>query len=641
MNNTNITSDLQFLKGEERPSDLIPREFLANMQFRSSLIKWAMGSEQNQQTIISACTRDFMFFVDTFVWASDVKRHPENPDRPFIAWDFQREVLEDMRDAIGKRSVGIVKSRDIGGSTMPLIVFKHILLFSHNHTLMILSRNERLVDDASNPDSLFAKMDYMMRWLPSWMTANISRKKLTYENLRNHNTINGSSSNADAGRGGRNQGVFIDEHAAWDRRESIDLIGSLQHNTKCRIWVSTPKGVNNGFHQIITSGATNVHKLHWSKHPIHGSGLYTSDQGKRILLDKEYWKHTTPNEILKHYPELKKKFPEGEGLAADTYPFILDGKVRSPYYDYESYMCPIPKLIAQELDMDFIGSGSPFFDNDELRTYTAQFSQKPFHCGEFTYELNDDESVKWAKSDTGRFQLWMNLDAQGKPANDRAYVIGVDISAGTGASNSHISVGDCLQRSKVAGFTTPHMRPERFAEYVYAVGKFFHFPMICFEGGGVGSDFGARLKELHYPSLYYMTKTSGKKAEKPGVFPTKDSKRNLLTEYGRALTMREFTNPDEVAVNECQCYEFCENGLIAHVESVKSADPSGAKGNHGDRVIGDALNWMLMKGWKRPESPEIVSRNSFAYLQKQLGRDDSNRSRWTPRDQPRRWSLVR
>jgi hypothetical protein len=370
--------------------------------------------------------------------------------------------------------------------------------------------------------------------------------------------------------------------------------------------------------------------------------LYTADKGKLKIIDDAYWRITAPRDILQHYPELEKKFPPSDGLAVHTYPFILDGKLRSPYYDYECQQCPIPKLIAQELDMDFIGSGSPFFDLDEIREYVRLFSRQPFVTGELSYDV-EYEKVDWAPSKEGRLQLWFHPDHLARPAKDRKFVIGCDISAGTGVSNSHISVGDCRMRCKTAGFTTPSMRPERFAEYVYAVGRWFNDALVGFEGSGVGRDFGSRLRELGYPNLYYMTKSGprGTKSEIPGLFLNADSKRGLLTEYGRALTTREFTNPDETAVNECQMYEWSETQGVVHVDSIAAPDPSGAKKNHGDRVIGDAIDWMLLRRTKRPDSPEIVSRNTLAHLFRDLEHAEARRGSWSPRDKPRPWCLVR
>lgn len=640
-----MTQALSHVETELRPSRMVPKELEANLEFRVAMLKWAAESPANQQTLMAACARDIIFFADVFVWALDVKRYPDEPDRPFITWNFQEDVLRDIDAAIGKRSVGIIKSRDIGGSTMPLIVFDKHLLFASFVTLMVASRNEKLVDDANNPDSLFYKLDYLHRWLPSWMTSCLDtpRRKLVWKNTATGSSIIGSSTTADMGRGGRKHAVLIDEHAAWDRKDSIELIGSLQHNTRCRIWASTPKGVGNGFYQIITAGNIRVHELRWSQHPIHGAGLYTTDKGKLKIIDDEYWRHTTPADILERYPELDKKLPPSDGLAVETYPFILDGKVRSPYYDYECLMCPIPALIAQELDLDFIGSGSKFFDSDDIREYIRVFARKPFHSGEISYDdvLLDYERIDWAVSKSGRLDLWFHPDHLGHPPKDRKFVLGVDISAGRGVSNSVISVGDCRMRCKTAGFTTAHMGPVRFAEYVGAVGMWFNKALIVFEGSGVGREFGDRLQELRYPNLWYMKKVGGKKAEKPGFYPNEDTKRGLLTEYERAISTREFTNPDAIALNECLAYEWTDTQRVVHVGSITAADASGAKKNHGDHVIADALAWMLLRGTRKPDSPEIVSQNTMAHLFREQERAEAREGSWSPLDKPRPWCLVR
>jgi hypothetical protein len=357
----------------ERPSELIPRGLVENVQFRVDLRQAAASDEAVRQAIVNACTRDPFFFYDAFVWVHDPKRHPDHPDRPFITWPFQREVLEDIDASIGRKSLGIVKSRDVGGSTMPLASFWRVLLFKRGQTLMLMSRNEKFVDDPRNPDSLFYKLDYMRQWTPSWMTAGLDRVKLAYTNTSIGSSIIGSSTTGDAGRGGRKQGIFIDEFAAFDVKESFAVIGSVAHNTRCMIYASTPQGVGNGFHTIISEENVTVHRLHWTRHPVHGQGQYTAEDGKVKFLDA-FWETATVGEILDYFAELKKHFPDKPAateLARLHYKFVLDGKVRAPYYDHCCLMTPVPRLIAQELEMDFIGSGSTFFDRDEIDEYIA------------------------------------------------------------------------------------------------------------------------------------------------------------------------------------------------------------------------------------------------------------------------------
>lgn len=627
------------------PSDLVPKDLEGNVRYRYELLRWSVGRPDRQQVIIDACARDLFFFTDAFVWVSDVRRYPREPDRPFIAWPFQREVMLDLDASIGRKHVGIVKSRDTGGSTIALIVLDRRLLHVYGQTMMVMSRTQRLVDDPRNPDSLFAKLDYMHRWMPSWMTASLERVEMSCVNHRTRSNIVGSSTTGDAGRGGRKQVILVDEFAAFDKKESFEVLSSVFPNSRCVVFASTPKGIGSGFHKIITEENISIHRCHWSKHPVHGRGLYTSENGRVKLLDEEFWRTTTTKDLLDYYPELAKRLTPvstggtgSDGLAVDGYVFVLDGQwpIRAPYFDHFELLCPIPRIISQELEMDFLGSGSAFFDLEEVRDYVRLFGKQPMHEGEITWD-EDLQTVRWSESSTGRMQLWFHPDVHGRPPGDRGYIIGCDISAGTGASNSHLSVSDTRLRAKVGGMTTAHMRPEAFAEYVMAVGRWFNDARIVFEGSGCGSAFGARIKELGYANLYFMTRSSGVKAEKPGWFPNEEMKRNLLTEYGRALTMREFTNPDSTAVNECQMYEWTENG-VQHVDASGSVDASGAKKNHGDRVVADALNWMLLRKVQIAEPQEKIKRDTVGWMELMDEQRNVNGNSWGPVDPVPAWS---
>jgi len=52
-------------------------------------------------------------------------------------------------------------------------------------------------------------------------------------------------------------------------------------------------------------------------------------------------------------------------------------------------------------------------------------------------------------------------------------VVAVDISAGTGASNSVIVVGDKKTGEKVAEFASPYLKPHELAKLAVAIGKWF------------------------------------------------------------------------------------------------------------------------------------------------------------------------
>jgi hypothetical protein len=201
-------------------------------------------------------------------------------------------------------------------------------------------------------------------------------------------------------------------------------------------------------------------------------------------------------------------------------------------------------------------------------------------------------------------------------------VIGVDVSAGTGISNSCLTVGDKKTGEQVAIFVDPYIRPEQLADYACALGRFFagvtsKEAYMIWEGQGPGSDFGARLRELGYSSLHFHVQenTINKKvSKKPGWFSTGDGKRNLLTEFGRAMTAGELILRDKLTIQECSHYVWDAGGII-HAKTKSAMDPSGAKNNHGDRAMAAAIMWKGLRAGigARKKEEEIVLPGSFEF----------------------------
>ena len=54
-------------------------------------------------------------------------------------------------------------------------------------------------------------------------------------------------------------------------------------------------------------------------------------------------------------------------------------------------------------------------------------------------------------------------------------------------------------------------------------------------------------------------------------------------------------------MRECREYVFSQTGGLVHARSRSAIDPSGAKDNHGDRVIADALCAKICHGMSNPK----------------------------------------
>ena len=533
-----------------------------------------------------ACRLDPLLFINVFGWTYDPRAEPF-PKLPFVLYEFQETAILDIIRAVNRHDILAEKSRDMGASWIIVSAITWLWLFRPMQSFLFVSRSEALVDDSGNPKSLFWKFDFLLNNLPPWLrpqgyNSNEHRKQLHAENPENGSVIDGESTNKDVARGDRRTAIVLDEFAAVEVNGHRTL-ASTRDATKCRIFNSTPKGTNNAFYDIRQTGIERL-RLHWSVHPEKSRGLYTTDEnGNLKVLDPE------------GYPE--------------NYHPILDGKVRSPWYDEECKRCANPQEIAQELDIDYLGSGSQYFTPEKIQEAIRKHARPPITVGELDYDTQTAEPTEFRENPEGRLELWFYLDKDGKPPLDRKIVLGVDISAGTGASNSVIVGYDAVTREKVLQYRNPFIRPEALAYQAVAIALWLGKAFLIWERNGPGRQFGSRVMDLHYGNVYCKRRIeaySKEVSDVPGWDSTPDSKKVLLGSYREAVERDQVSNRSKEALEECLEYIFTPSGAVEHSRSLSKLDPSGAKANHGDTVIADALCVMGMD--ERKNSPEAKRR---------------------------------
>jgi len=134
--------------------------------------------------------------------------------------------------------------------------------------------------------------------------------------------------------------------------------------------------------------------------------------------------------------------------------------------------------------------------------------------------------------------------------------------------------------------------------------------MLIWESNGVGRQFGARVMDLNYGDVYYRKKEdtiTKKETLTPGWASSKETKLVLLGEYRLAVERQKIFNFSGIALDECLEYIFNSMGGVEHSKESNKEDPTGARENHGDRVIADALAWRGMTDRKpsiQEDSPD-------------------------------------
>lgn len=185
----------------------------------------------------------------------------------------------------------------------------------------------------------------------------------------------------------------------------------------------------------------------------------------------------------------------------------------------------------------------------------------------------------------GNLKVWTPLDVFLKPRDDHDYVIGVDISQGTGASESAASVVDRHTGEKVAELADNSITPNHFAELCVALCHWFKGPggrpaFLIWEATGPGRTFGKTvIEECRYGNIYYATndqKISKRESDKPGWFSTSEGKKDLLANYRDVLFSKGFINPSKKALRQASEFVYLPNGRIEHgVQSTRLTPPIG------------------------------------------------------------------
>lgn len=575
-------ADLSDFPGASDLHERIPKNVIDNSKWRRKLLLKAAGSQKIRERELARCAEDLLYFVNAYCWTYDVLRS-EDPNVPFVTYDFQERALLGIESRIGKQGVVLEKSRDMGGSWLCLLPLFGSFVFKTDHPLMIVSRKSELVDlhPKFSPDTLFWKLDYLWRNLPGWMRPPIERSKMHMFNPEGRNVFDGASTTGDIARGGRRIAIMIDEFGAFDKTQAFMARSAIQMATNSPIYNSTPGVMNDEFKRVCDNLAFHKIQLRWQEWPEKAAGRYRSKGGTIEILDPTY------------------RFPP-------NYRFMYDGLERSPYFDLEDEKLQSLSQLARELNLDHVAGRSTVFDLALLARLTEEYCNPPIRIGELSLSPDRPGTPQaWLDNESGHFRLWIDLHegAAGQCARpvvgEREFVVGVDISPGSGASESCFCITDRKTGQQVGEYANSRIRPSDFAVLTVGACRLFAGrasvdPLLIWENntGGIG-EFGKVVQELGYGPIY-RPEPSGRSLAVPGFNTSRKTKRELLEAFMLALKDGRFMPRSARMLRQCAGFVHVASGAIEHSKSIMEQDPSGSGVNHGDRGIAAALtNWII------------------------------------------------
>lgn len=599
----------------------IPKTLHENLAWRKSLLSAAKSSLSMRKTLRAASASSPIFWLNAFGWTYLQKKIDErgiekaiikgntvdgvdsSAHVPFITWKVQDDALVTLQDAIENGHDALIsKARDMGASWLCLALLHWYWQFRPDTTFLELSRKEALVDKPGDMDSLFEKHRYLLKWQPEWLRPQrVKDNRLHLENGDIGTVIVGESTNKDAGQASRKTAILLDEFARVEKGDEIDL--STADTTACRIFNSTPGGPNTHFTRVYRGMKVGARK--------------------GVIVELPWWRHPDKgrNAEYKHNVE--------RGECRWTSPWYADQVSRRS-----------SRNVAQNLDMEHGKVGDMIFDPEQVEAHRRKFEKTPYDSGAVLWDDEISEATKekvvrgfkptafrWVSGGSKQnWRLWIHLrewtdpttgEKMMRPPQDTIYVIGVDISNGSGSSNSVISVLDHKTNRIVAKFWDSYTTPEELAEQAMFAAIWFgglRPATIVFEKNGPGSIFGRKLLKFSYPMIY-MQKNEGIKGDPKtprwGWHSSPARKEMLLGEYREALKNDEIINHCKESLDEALEYSYNDKGQIE--PGVKSEE-GGGTALHGDHVIADALLVLgrkeLPKAFK--DEPTHTPKGSFA-----------------------------
>lgn len=612
---------------KHRHHEMIPKDLAGNLSWRIAVTKRMAKDPAFAASIQQMCSEDILFWINGFVWTYD-PRLKTRKKVPMITYEFQNSMILELVEAIESGSdLLIEKSRDMGVSWVCLLVLLWFCIYRELCSFVVGSRTQDYVDKTGNPKCLFWKFDFVVKHLAPRLRPRIDRTRNNMTFLDTGSILDGEATNDDFASGDRRTAIFLDEFAKVPNGQGTWT--STRDVTDCRLVNSTHKGTGTTYYEVSKTEIRKI-RAHWSQHPKKARGLYTVMAGVYVPLDLDYWRDR---------PNWKAEMSRyDETIRARGVP-LPDGKRRSPWYALQCKRAAHAVEIAQELDIDVLGSSYQFFTPDKIEEYIKLNCFPPFRVGEVEFDFETLEPIGWRDDPNGAMKLWMLLDDRGFPLVSLVD-LGCDISAGTGASNSAISGISRVNFEKVLEYANPNIRPEAFGRLAVAVANWLGGAKMIWEQNGPGRQFGDAVIDGGYRNVFYRTdeeKVSKLMSDKPGWVPTPGNKLAVLGEYRRALELGVLTNHSELSLRDSLEYVYLPTGVVEHSKSQSSSDPTGARSNHGDRTIADALAWKLAKGKtpaskRKPPPPVAFPKLSPEWRRKQALRGKGDRRRlsmWT------------
>lgn len=498
------------------------------------------------------CKTDYIYTIQTYLKTFD---KTQGGYVPYKLFPKQKEILSSYR----KHSRNLImKPRQAGVSTTTAAFAACELLFAVKDSpqrVLILANKRELAQE------FLKKIKDFLSQFPDWMGYKLTTDSKQHIVLSNGSECKAVATSGDALRGYTPTFLIFDEAAHIDNGEEVFTTALASLSTGGAITlISTPNGYDG---------------LYYKTYDYSSRGMNDFN-----IVDMRWYQDPRYNKNLVWHKELEK-LPE-EDYTLESYKLKIEAGYK-PHSDWYDNMCRSmnfnEKMIAQELNCSFEGSGDSVISDEVIKFHKENNVREPFR-------KEGPENAVW---------IWEDVVIGNK------YIMGVDPSRGDSEDFASIEIIDTNTGAQVLEYLGK-IPPDSLADLVFYYGNKYNSYTVVDITGGIGVTTVLKLIEMDYKLLHYDNPRNSvlssrndlsnfSKDNKVPGFNINANRTHIIMQLEEDLRMNKMLIRSERAVNEMRTFIY-RNGRPDHM-----------KGYHDDTLMSLAMvAWVFQNNFKNLEA---------------------------------------
>lgn len=410
---------------------------------------------------------------------------------PFKLFPKQIEIVESYRK---HRFTMITKPRQAGVSTTTAAYAATKAVFAdpnNPEAILIIANKQEMAFEFLDKIKDFISQYPRWVWGHEYYGTLEKEQKSIYSveskkelKLPNGSRVKAVATSKDALRGFTPTWLIMDEAAFIDNGAEVFGAALTALGTGgAATLISTPNGMDPLYHKTYEQSQKGKNDFHiiemkWYQDPRYTTNLQTKErdlvwvheENKDDRIEETRYTHFGDSKesiksIYDHYENMVKK---GYKPTSSWYREMCRG------------MNNDKKMIAQELDVSFIGSGGNVIDDKYIIQQERENVQDP----------------QWYAGDKDEFWIWE------KPIKGHEYILIADVARGDGGDNSTIVIIDFTTMTQVAEYEG-QLQPDLLGELVDEYARIYDALVVIDITGGWGVGTVTTCQYLGTPNLYY------------------------------------------------------------------------------------------------------------------------------------------